>query len=136
MRHISELIDQALSPLENGPEKDKQETVQCRACGTSVAISFPEVQWTLHCPACGNVITLTKKYRLFRKFIPPEKRDECIYCEGRGILLIPRQVDESYGEYAYRCICPAGRARPETGIPMAVDVDLSPVLRRRKLEVG
>ena len=121
----NELINQALQP-----DRDPGPVVPCRSCGAKVRVQ--KDQYTLRCPACGSKIVLSRAYREARGLA--EKQEEkgaaCPYCHDIGIIDLPVQVDENIFHYAYRCLCAAGRARTETAIPLAVDVDLAPLLRR------
>jgi DNA-directed RNA polymerase subunit RPC12/RpoP len=122
--HISELFDKAMQP-----DQEAEKTVPCRYCGAMVLVDRPGEQYTVRCPSCGNKITLTRRYRERRGFVPSAPKVRCRFCRGTGIVEVPIQVDEFMHEYAFRCICAAGRARPETGIPLATDIDLGPLLR-------
>jgi DNA-directed RNA polymerase subunit RPC12/RpoP len=124
-----EQVDQVLDRAFTGQEREN--TVPCRYCGATVRVEHPGRQWTLRCPACGQKIILTRGYRECRGFVRSEKKRVCPYCDDIGIVEIPRQQDEVMYVFAYRCICQAGQARREKGIPSVAGVDLAPVLRRR-----
>lgn len=127
MESIENVTRRILNP-DPGPEN----TVPCGYCGAKVLVDRPGEQWHIRCPACGQKIRLSRRYREFRGFVKrAEKKPACVYCDDTGIVQVPHQEDEQMVLCAYRCVCVAGQARREKGIPMAVDVDLAPVLRRR-----
>jgi len=121
----SEIINKINSTEERG------NTVTCRKCDSEVLVKNPEKQYIIRCPSCGNEIKLTKGYREMRGFMERSKvHVSCPYCYDSGIVEIEKQIDESIYTFGYRCICPAGRGRPETGIPIATGIDLAPLLKK------
>jgi len=90
-----------------------KEVVKCAHCGCEVI--FPNGQRSRHCPRCNNLIVVRK-----------EKRDwDCPFCHDSGWVVIEKQINNFPYQFGYRCICDKGRNRPETGVPLAVDVDLN-----------
>ena len=123
--NIDKIIERMLQPQE------QSNTVPCRYCGANVLVDRPSEQFTLRCPACGQKITLSRGYRQSRGFIASPSKRICPYCDDTGIVEIPEQFDEMTYTFAYRCICSAGQARPEMGIPSVAGMDLAHLLKRR-----
>jgi len=114
-------------------KKPADHTVPCRVCDARVMVASSEKQWSVRCPACGNEILLTDKYRLARKFIEPKKDEApCPYCRDTGIVSVTKQVDEMAHVFGYRCVCRAGREHSATGIPLATGVDMAAVVRQNR----
>lgn len=93
-------------------------TMTCARCKNEV--TFHDWQWSNKCDNCGNLIILTK-----RSGTQQGNKYNCSYCRDTGWIVIEKQINGQVYEYGYRCVCEAGRDRPEIGIPFAVDVDMS-----------
>lgn len=98
----------------------KETTMTCARCKEEVF--FQGFQWSKKCPNCGNLIILT---RAFRGAHTTQKSAKCKYCRDSGWIVIEKQVNGQLCEYGYRCLCEAGQDKPETAVPLAVDVDMS-----------
>jgi len=127
MESLADIIDKMNTAEEDG------HTVPCRSCRAQVRVTNPAKQFTVRCPACGNEIRMTEKYRLARKFMrPEEKRTACPYCLDIGVVVVTRQIDEMIYMFGYRCVCNAGREHRATGIPIAAGVDMAAVMRKNR----
>lgn len=122
-----ERADSVLRKLTDQP--DGQAAIRCRRCGALV--DFPSGCWSKSCPACGQRIEASRRLQMRWGRVRQEE-PRCAYCRDTGIVIMTRQLDDQVYEYGYRCICAAGQARPETGIPLAVDVDLMPAVRAER----
>lgn len=92
------------------------DTITCAQCGEEVR--FSGNQYSRHCPRCGNFIENPKR-------VAVNKQISCSICRDTGLVVILKQDGDALYEYGYRCVCSKGRSRPESGIPLAVNVDIS-----------
>ena len=111
MNSIGEILEQ-LKHVEVG--------VRCRKCGAVPMLVGK--QYTVRCPSCGGVITVTPNYLAALKVKEQRARDpgfkiarqhRCDICRDRGVVLLEEQVDDCVYEFGYRCLCPAGRQRED-----------------------
>lgn len=93
--------------------------VKCRKCGA--ILQLVGKQYTVRCPRCGNIITVTPtrlaelKVAEHRNRMGVDLRQayRCEICKDQGFVILEQQVDDAICEFGYRCLCQAGAARDD-----------------------
>jgi len=114
MESVGEILDNL---------KHIEVSIRCRKCG-----AVPQLvgkQYSVKCPSCGSLITVTRSYlaRLKQKeykarYGEAYKVNKCNICDDKGFVILEEQVDEELATFGYRCLCQAGQKKELAGWPL------------------
>lgn len=106
-----------LRKLQSDTQANQRKTIKCLRCGANIHF-FPRQYQIKH--TCGNVVTR-------RDYINQVSDTHCQWCDDKGYIIYPTQLENSYIERSAQCVCEAGDKIEARKLPKIINVADAPV---------